>query len=66
MRAGRLQAALAGLSVLSYVDRQMLVALAPLLIGELGLSRAEIGLLVGPSFIGVFALGTRASPSASP
>ena len=51
-------AALGGLNVLSYVDRQMLVALAPLLIADLGLSRAQIGLLVGVSFIGVFALGT--------
>jgi MFS family permease len=44
--------------VLSFVDRQLLVALAPLLIGELGLTRAEIGLLVGVSFIGVFAIAT--------
>jgi MFS family permease len=51
-------AALGGLNVLSFVDRQMLVALAPLLIADLGLSRAQIGLLVGLSFIGVFALGT--------
>ena len=35
-----------------------LVALAPLLIAELGLSRAQIGLLVGVSFIVVFAVGT--------
>jgi MFS family permease len=40
------------------VDRQLLVALAPLLIAELGLTRAQIGLLVGVSFIGVFAIGT--------
>jgi predicted MFS family arabinose efflux permease len=51
-------AALGGINVLSYVDRQMLVALAPLLIRDLGLTRAEIGLLVGISFIGVFGLGT--------
>jgi MFS transporter, Spinster family, sphingosine-1-phosphate transporter len=51
-------AALGGLNVLSFVDRQMLVALAPLLIADLALSRAQIGLLVGISFIGVFALGT--------
>ena len=54
----RLVAAVAALNVLSYVDRQLLVALAPLLIAELGLSRAEIGLLVGGSFIVVFAIGT--------
>ena len=51
-------AALGGLNVLSFIDRQLLVALAPLLIRDLGLSRAQIGLLVGISFIGVFALGT--------
>ena len=56
--AARLVAAVAALNVLGFVDRQLLVALAPLLIAELGLSRAQIGLLVGVSFIGVFALGT--------
>lgn len=56
--AGWLLAGLAGLNVLGYVDRQLLVALAPLLIAELGLSRADIGLLVGVSFIPVFAIGT--------
>jgi predicted MFS family arabinose efflux permease len=54
----RTVAALAGLGVLSYVDRQLLVALAPLLMADLGLSRADIGLLIGFSFIGVFAVGT--------
>jgi MFS family permease len=34
------------------------VALAPVLIADLGLSRAQIGLLMGVSFIGVFAVGT--------
>jgi predicted MFS family arabinose efflux permease len=53
-----LVAGLGGLNVLSYVDRQLLVALAPLLIADLGLSRAEIGLLVGLSFVAVFAFGT--------
>ncbi len=59
-RAGslRLLAALASLNVLSYVDRQMIPAVAPLLIEDLGLSRAQIGLLVGASFIVVFALAT--------
>jgi MFS transporter, Spinster family, sphingosine-1-phosphate transporter len=51
-------AALAGLNLLSYVDRQLLVALAPLLMADLGLSRADVGLLIGVSFIAVFALGT--------
>jgi len=56
--AGRLVAAVSLLNVLSFVDRQLLVALAPLLIADLGLTRAQIGLLVGISFIGVFAIGT--------
>ena len=54
----RLVAVLAALNVLSFLDRQLLVALAPLLIADLGLTRAEVGLLVGISFIGVFAVGT--------
>lgn len=49
--------ALTALNVLSYVDRQLLVAVAPLLIEDLGLSRAQIGLLVGIAFILVYALG---------
>lgn len=49
--------AVAALNVLSYVDRQLLVALAPLLIADLGLTRAQIGLLVGGPFIVVFAAG---------
>jgi MFS family permease len=52
-------AAVAALNVLAFVDRQLLVALAPLLIADLGLTRAQIGgLLMGVSFIGVFAVGT--------
>jgi len=53
-----LVAAVAALNVLAYVDRQLLVAVAPLLIADLGLSRAQIGLLVGGTFIVVFAVGT--------
>ena len=53
-------ASLALLNVLSYVDRQMIAALAPLLIEDLGLSRAQIGLFVGTSFIVVFAAATLA------
>ena len=56
--AWRLLAALTALNVLGYMDRQLVVTLAPLLMADLGLSRAEIGLLVGVSFIVVFALGT--------
>jgi MFS family permease len=53
-----LVAAVAALNVLAYIDRQLLVALAPLLIADLGLSRAQIGALVGGTFIVVFAIGT--------
>ena len=56
--AWRLLAALAAVNVLSYVDRQILAALAPLLIADLGLTRAQVGLLIGPAFIVVFALST--------
>ena len=52
-----LVAAVGALNVLSYVDRQLMVALAPLLIADLGLTRAQIGLLVGGPFIVVFAAG---------
>jgi MFS family permease len=50
--------ALTGLNVLSYVDRQLLVTLAPLLIADLGLTRAQIGLLVGASFIAAYGVMT--------
>lgn len=56
--AWRLAATLALLQVLSYVDRQLLVTLAPLVMADLGLSRAEIGLLVGASFIAVYGVLT--------
>ena len=56
--AVRTVAALAGLNLLSYMDRQLLVAVAPLLMAEFGLSRARIGLLIGVSFIAVYAAGT--------
>ena len=54
----RLVAALGGLNVLSFIDRQLLAAVAPLLIAELGLSRAQIGLLLGVAFILVYSVGT--------
>jgi len=50
-----LLAGLTALNVLSFVDRQLIVSLAPLLMDDLGLSRAQIGLLVGASFIVAFA-----------
>lgn len=50
-----LLAGLTALNVLAYVDRQLIVTLAPLLMEDLGLSHAQIGLLVGVSFIVIFA-----------
>jgi MFS family permease len=50
--------AVTALNVLAYLDRQLLVAVAPLLIADLGLSRAEVGALVGGTFIVVFAVGS--------
>jgi MFS family permease len=55
--AWRLLVALSALHVLAYVDRQLVVALAPVLEAELGLSHAQIGLVIGASFIGAYALG---------
>lgn len=55
---GSFVASLAALNTLSFVDRQLLVALAPLLIADLGLTRAQVGLLVGISFMGVYSVGT--------
>jgi predicted MFS family arabinose efflux permease len=46
--------------VLSFVDRQLLAALAPLLIADLGLTKAEVGLLIGFAFMAVYAAGTLA------
>ena len=53
--AWSLLASLTALNILAFVDRQLLVTLAPLIMDDLGLTRAEIGLLVGVSFIVVFA-----------
>ena len=39
------------LNVLNFVDRQLIASLAPLLIADLGLSRSQIGLLVGFAFV---------------
>ena len=39
------------LNVLNFVDRQLIASLAPLLIADLGLTRAQIGLLVGFAFV---------------
>jgi MFS family permease len=42
------------LNVLNFVDRLLIAAVAPLLIKELGLSRAQIGLLAGFGFLLLF------------
>ena len=55
--AWRLLLALAALNVLGYVDRQLVAALAPVLMAELGLTRADVGLLIGPVFVAVFGVG---------
>jgi MFS family permease len=39
------------LNVLNFVDRQLIASLAPLLIADLGISRSQIGLLVGFTFV---------------
>jgi MFS family permease len=39
------------LNVLNFVDRQLIATLAPMLIADLGLTRAQIGLLAGFSFV---------------
>lgn len=44
------------LNVLNFVDRQLIASLAPLLIAELGLTRAQIGLLAGFSFVVFYSL----------
>lgn len=44
------------LNVLNFVDRQLIASLAPLLIAELGLTRAQIGLLVGFAFVVLYSL----------
>lgn len=50
-RAWLLLVLLTLLNVLNFVDRQLVPGLAPLLINELGLSRAQIGLLYGFAFV---------------
>jgi MFS family permease len=50
-RAWRLLALMTALNVLNFVDRQLIASLAPMLIADLQLSRAQIGLLVGFAFV---------------
>jgi len=49
-----LLALLALFNVLNFVDRQLIAALAPLLIDELGLTRADVGLLAGFAFVVIY------------
>jgi predicted MFS family arabinose efflux permease len=51
-----LLAMMTALNVLNFVDRQLIASLAPLLIADLGLSRSQIGLLVGFSFVVLYTL----------
>lgn len=53
-RAWALLALLTALNILSWIDRQIIPALAPLLIADLGLTNAQIGLLYGYAFIVCF------------
>lgn len=55
-QAWRLLAFLTALSVLNFVDRQLIASLAPLLIDDLGLTRAQIGLLAGFAFVVFYTL----------
>lgn len=50
-RSWRLLGVLTAINVLNFVDRILITALAPLLIADLGLSRAQIGLLAGFGFV---------------
>lgn len=55
--AWKLLAACTALNVLAFVDRQLVTALAPVLRADLGLSHAQVGFLIGVSFIAAFAIG---------
>ncbi len=44
------------LNILNFVDRALIASLAPLLIADLGLTRAEIGLLAGFGFVVLYSL----------
>lgn len=51
-----LLAFLTALNILNFVDRMLIATLAPLLIKDLGLSRAQIGLLAGFGFVFFYTL----------
>jgi MFS transporter, Spinster family, sphingosine-1-phosphate transporter len=54
--AWRLLALMTSLNVLNFVDRQLIASLAPLLMVDLGLNRAQLGLLVGFAFVVFYTL----------
>ena len=58
--AWSLLAALSLLNALNFLDRQFLAAVAPLVVAELGLSRTELGILLGFAFVLFFAFATLA------
>lgn len=47
---------LTALNILNFVDRMLIASLAPLLIADLGLTRAQIGLLAGFGFVFFYTL----------
>jgi predicted MFS family arabinose efflux permease len=49
--AWKLLSFLTALNILNFVDRMLIASLAPLLIADLGLTRAQIGLLTGFGFV---------------
>ena len=49
--AWRLLAILTAFNVLNFVDRQLIPSLAPLIIADLGLTRADLGLLIWFTFV---------------
>ena len=55
-RAWMLLVFLTALNVLNFVDRTLISSLGPLLIRDLGLSRAQIGLLAGYGFVFFYTL----------
>jgi MFS family permease len=54
--AWRLLAVLTAFNVLNFIDRWLVAGLAPLLMADLGLNRAQIGLLVGFAFVVFYTL----------
>jgi MFS family permease len=55
-RGWTLLALLTALNVLNFIDRQLIASLAPMLIADLQLTRAQIGLLVGFAFVVFYTL----------